>query len=118
MSTHELPSIFPLEISDQEQRLGFCEMILPLGGLIPSGDDSTGLRLVGRTISASDVLLKMIWADSIRYRHMRYGYRKFLGFRLPWTRTEWQAASEPLYTSPDIDVTTVSSNVVGVPFQP
>ena len=118
MSAYELPTIFPVEISEPEQRLGFQTMTLDLSGLLPRSGTATEVRLVAKKISDSDLLLKMLWQGAVRYRHIRFGYRPLMGFRPPWARTEWQAVSEQLYDAPDADLqSSTSSKIVPVRFQ-
>ncbi len=115
MSAFEIPSIFPLEITDTERQLGFVTMEISLAGFT-AGQSDTTFRLVARRLSDSDVALKMVHNGQIRYRLTRHGYRKFLGLRLPWIKPKWHSLATELFDEATVDASGVVSDVVPVAY--
>ena len=78
---------FPLDVTEEEKRLGFQEMILNLGTV--SCSPTQCCRVVARKLSETDVALK--WkGSSVFYEHIRFGFRaQFLRIRWPWTKPQW-----------------------------
>jgi hypothetical protein len=98
VSTFEIGSIFPTNISDDEDRPGFTSLALNLDGFSIGTATGTRMIVVGRQISPSDMLLKMNFNNSICYRHLRYGHKKVLGLRLG--KPKWHAVPDELYIIP------------------
>ena len=110
MEPFEIPDIFPLVTSSEEERLDFKVMAVSLSGFGP-GDTETLLRVVARRLSDSDLSLKMSFNGQTRYRLMRYGYTKRLGFR---TKAKWHPLQEDLSDKPEADSNGVQSKIVPV----
>ena len=113
MNAFEIPSIFPLEITDAERQLGFVTMEISLAGFT-AGQSDTTFRLVARRLSESDVALKMLHNGQIRYRLARHGYRKCFGLRLPWIKPKWHSLTTELFDEATVDASGMVSDVVPV----
>ena len=114
MEPFEVTDVFPLNTSPEEDRLGFREVAISLSGFGP-GNTETLLRVVARKLSDSDISLKMLFNGQTRYRLLRYGYPKRLGFRLPGTKTKWHTLKNDLCERPEDDASGIESNIVPVP---
>jgi hypothetical protein len=111
----------PVEITDEEARVGFHQMVLDLHSYFGLGD---GVRVVARKLSDSDVVIKIRASTPKKgvhdfYEHIRFGYVTWiLAVRLPWTKVGWRPLRWGRYHSPDADFThsLAAPNLVGVPF--
>lgn len=111
MEPFEIPDIFPLQTSPEEERLGFKTIAISLSGFGPA-DTDTLLRVVARRLSDSDISLKMSVNGQTKYRLMRHGYTKRLGFR---TSPKWHPLQEDLLDKADADTSGIQSKIVPVP---
>jgi hypothetical protein len=111
MEAFEIPSIFPLDVLEDEQRLGFSVTVLALSGFGP-GDAETTIRLVARRLSESDIAIKMEHDGEVRYRLMRYG----IGGRIAKKKPRWHPLTSDLKDKPSVDASGIESDVVAVPY--
>jgi hypothetical protein len=111
---------FPVDVTEEEAKVGFRPMILALG--VISCIPTDACKVVGRRLSDTDVVIK--WRGSVEgeprlhYQHIRFGFRARFGrARWPWTKIEWKhlgwsKSPESLDEFPY----KFASQIVGVPF--